>query len=110
MMMLKLLEGVAALLLVVFVLTEVLLPFAKGTRFFPHFRAATPLQKKVRAIEEDVVEVTELAEANETLREASDRLDSLRPPATPPPPPPQPPPAEPAAAKKATKTKPRREK
>lgn len=77
MMMLKLLEGLALVTLVVLLLTEVILPFAKGTRYFPTFRRRGPVDHAVRQAEDAAVDLTELGEAQDRLHSARARVDDL---------------------------------
>lgn len=77
--MLRLFEGVGLLLLLVLIISQIVLPFSRGTRFFPSFRRRTPLAKTVDSAEKVAVDVTELAEAQEAIRAARDRVDEAAP-------------------------------
>jgi hypothetical protein len=57
--------------------TQVLIPFARGTPFFPHLRKNTPMKEKVLAAQHELEEQTELADLQEQLNEINRRKAQL---------------------------------
>lgn len=77
MLALLLLVGVLAVSMGFFLGTQVVIPFFKGTRFFPLFRKKNPLDELVVQLSEEVALETEIVDANTKLVELKRRKAEL---------------------------------
>jgi hypothetical protein len=78
--MLALLElsGIAfGLVIVLLFVTQIVIPFVKGTPFFPQFRKITPLKVKIEDAEIELEETTELVHLQKQLDEINRRKAEL---------------------------------
>lgn len=71
-----LLIGLAAFVLL-FIVTQILIPLALGTPFFPQIRKKTPLKEQVIAAERELEETTEIVHLKEELSEINRRKAKL---------------------------------
>jgi len=63
--------------LLLFVITQILIPFVSGTPFFPQIRKKTPLKEQVIAAERELEETTEYVHLKEELNEINRRKAQL---------------------------------
>jgi hypothetical protein len=66
----------AVVVLLLFI-TQVAIPFVRGTPFFPQFRTSTPLKEQVVAAEHELEETTELVQLKSALNEINRRKANL---------------------------------
>jgi len=63
--------------LLLFIVTQILMPFVLGTPFFPQIRKKTPLKEQVIAAERELEEKTEYVHLKEELNEINRRKAEL---------------------------------
>lgn len=78
MLFLDLLFGIAAVTILVLVVTQVIAPLVLSTPFFPLFRKATPLRVKVEEAETELAEKTELVRLQKRLFEVQQAQAELQ--------------------------------
>jgi hypothetical protein len=64
-------------LVLLFVLTQILIPLVRGTPFFPQLRKSTPLKEQVVAAEHELEETTEYVQLKSELKEINRRKAEL---------------------------------
>jgi len=77
MIVLELFVLLLGLVVILYFTTEVFIPFVRGTKFFPHFRKATPLMEEVSEAERNLEETTELVLLKQKLVEINRRKAEL---------------------------------
>lgn len=69
--------AVVIYLILLVAVTQIVLPYKRGTPLFPFFRKTTPLKEKVEEAEKELQEQTELAILQEELDEINRRKAQL---------------------------------
>ena len=77
MVFLELLGVLLALVLLVFMVTQIVMPFLLNTPFFPLFRTVTPLLAQVEEAEHELEEKTELYRLQKRLFEINQEQAAL---------------------------------
>ena len=75
--LLELLLILMAVMLLLFMITQVVIPLVRGTPFFPQFRKSTPLKEQVVTAERELEEITEYVHLKEDLGEINRRKAQL---------------------------------
>jgi hypothetical protein len=74
---LELLLVALATFVLLFIVTQILIPLATGTPFFPQIRKKTPMKEKVIAAERELEETNEFVHLKEELNEINRRKAQL---------------------------------
>lgn len=77
MVLLELMIFTVGILLLLLFCTQILLPFLRGTRYFPFFRKKTEFDVQVENAEHALEETTELAILEKQLASIQARIDAL---------------------------------